>query len=106
MHAMIGTEPTSCSGLSGGTGRRRYAATTRTGSYWYSSQVDVVICDSDGSSSLETTSVGNHDLSVFSTNISHGDYNYADGTLGTEFTCAGSRSGYGTAANTVRLWAR
>ena len=106
MHAMIGTEPTSCSGLSGGTGRRRYAATTRTGSFWYSSQVDVVICDSDGSSSLETTSAANHDLAVFSTNISHGNYSNIDGTLGTEFTCAGGRSSYGTAANTVRLWAR
>ncbi|MBL8615925.1 MAG: hypothetical protein JNM72_09990 [Deltaproteobacteria bacterium] len=106
MHAMIGTEPSSCSGLSGGTGRRRYTASTRTGGFWYSSQVDVVICDSDGSSSLETTSDSNHDLAIFSTNISHSNYANVDGTLGTEFVCAGGRSSYGTAANTVRLWAR
>ena len=55
---------------------------------------------------METTSDNNYDAAIFSTYTNHGDYNYADGSLGTEFTCAGSQYSYGIASNTVSLWVR
>jgi large repetitive protein len=105
MHNVVGTEITTCSGLTG-TGRSSYTASTYTGSFWQSSTVTAVVCDTDGSS-LETTSADNYDAAIFSTYTSNGDYHYVEGTLGTEYTCGGSASGYGAeSSNMLSLWVR
>jgi hypothetical protein len=104
MHDLVGSRITTCSGLTG-SARYRYTS-SRSGSYFQNSYLAVVSCDTDGSS-LETTSAGNYDAAIFSSNMSHGDHNYAEGTIGAEYTCGGSSRGYGAqSSNILGVWVR
>ncbi len=104
MHVLVGARITTCSGLMG-TGRHSYTASL-TGSYFRSSTATMVVCDTD-STSLETTSAGNYDAAIFSSYTNHGDHNYAEGTIGAEYTCGGSSSGYGSvSSNILSVWVR
>jgi hypothetical protein len=104
MHDLVGAEITTCSGLRG-TGRFSYTASV-SGSYFQSSTATLVVCDTD-STSLETTSAGNHDAAIFSSYTNHGNYNSAEGSIGAEYTCGGSSSGYGSvSSNVLAVWVR
>ncbi len=104
MHDLVGARITTCSGLTG-TGRHSYTS-TMTGSYFRTSTATITVCDTDGSS-LETTSAGNYDAAIFSSYTNHGDHNYAEGTIGAEYTCGGSSRGYGSvSSNILSVWVR
>ncbi|MCB9762182.1 MAG: hypothetical protein H6739_20450 [Alphaproteobacteria bacterium] len=105
MHELVGTEPTTCSGLTS-QGRYHYSATIVSGSYFPVATLDIVQCDSDGDS-LETTSGGHYDLAIFDSFNGHGDHNYANGDIGSEFR-VGGYTGTSTASssNRVSVWVR
>ncbi len=102
--SMPGSEPTSCSGLQG-VPRRYYTGSSVSGSYFPNSYLGIVACDTD-STDLESSG-GNYDMAVFTTNLSHGDYNYANGDIGSEFR-VGGQSGTTAASSSNRLsvWVR
>ena len=104
MVTLPGTEITSCSGLTY-KARHQYTATSRTGSYFPNNYIAIVSCDGDGSS-LEASG-GNYDAAIFSANYNHGDYNYANGDIGSEFRVGGQ---YGSTAagssNRLAVWVR
>ncbi|MCB9741860.1 MAG: hypothetical protein H6740_04600 [Alphaproteobacteria bacterium] len=105
MHELVGAEITTCSGLTT-SGRESFSATIVSGSYFPNSYLEIVSCDNDGAS-LETTSGGNYDAAIFSSYVGHGDYNYADGDIGSEFRVGGySGSVTASSANQLSVWVR
>ena len=101
--SLTGAEPFSCSGLQG-VGRHTFSSTYLTGTYFPSSTIAVVACDTDGTG----VEAGTHyDLAVFSTNLSHGDYNNALGDIGSEDRVGGVAStSSASSANILRIWVR
>ena len=104
VYTLLGSEITTCSGLLG-VPRQKYTSSSRTGSYWQNDYIALVACDTDGSS-LEASG-GHYDAAIFTTNLTHGDYNGVYGDLGSEFRLGGS-SGHASSASSNRLsvWLR
>ena len=102
--SLVGSEITTCSGLTGTARYQFTATTTRSGSYFQNDYIGIVACDTDGSD-LEQNS--HYDAAVFTTYLNHGDYNYANGDIGSEFRVGGyTGSTYASSSNVLSVWVR
>ena len=101
--SLTGAEPFSCSDLQG-VGRHQFSSTFQTGTYFPSSTISVVVCDTDGTG----VEAGTHyDLAVFSTNLSHSDYNNSLGDIGSEDRVGGIESTTSASSgNILSIWVR
>ena len=101
--SLTGAEPYSCSDLQG-VGRHNFTSTYRTGNYFPSDTLAVVVCDTDGTG----VEAGTHyDLAVFSSNLSHSDYNTSLGDIGSKNRVGGVESDTSASSeNILSIWVR